>query len=56
MTIKNLETILIQTGFNIERMKEDKLIKEEAYIVLKARNKKALSEIKAYDKENSAFE
>lgn len=44
---ENLETILIQTGHNIERIFADKkLNKESAYTVLKTRNELALNTLK----------
>lgn len=45
----NLQAILIQTGYNIERMKEDRAINEKAYLVLKTRNEIALAELEACD-------
>lgn len=45
MEKSELMTILIQTGFNIERMFEDKAIKEPAYKVLKYRNDLAIAEL-----------
>lgn len=43
--IEDLRVILIQTGFNIERMIESKVIKDKAYRVLKFRNDMALAEL-----------
>ena len=38
-----LKVVLTQTGFNLERLKEDKKIDQKAYDVLKNRNELALS-------------
>ena len=41
--MEEIKTVLIQTGFNIERLWEDKKIDQKAYEVLKNRNNIALN-------------
>ena len=54
MDNQNLITILIQTGFNIERIFQDKAIKKEAYTVLKYRNELAIAELKEREGKESS--
>lgn len=44
--IEDQQTMLCQTGFNINRMYEDGAIKEKAYLVLKNRNDLSFNNIR----------